>query len=114
MLARKKYIQEACKEAAYDTTLQIESEIRTQRALWMCCIAMNMAFGIGKERFQRFAAALQDVTDWYQEMLDNVDETYANEKLRRLASKCSGIDVEPLYEEEMFEAMKKWNEANGK
>jgi len=40
-------------------------------------------------------------------MLDNVDEVYANEKLRRLASQCSGIDVQPLYDKEMTEAMQK-------
>lgn len=37
-------------------------------------------------------------------MLTNVDEVYANEKLRRLASQCSGIDVSPLYDKEMTEA----------
>ena len=35
VLARKKYQMEMCEKAAYDTTLQIQSEIRTQRALWM-------------------------------------------------------------------------------
>lgn len=31
-----------------------------------------------------------------------------------LASKCSGIEVEPLYDKEMQEAMEKWNKENGK
>jgi hypothetical protein len=55
-----------------------------------------------------------EVTEWYQEMLDNVDDVYANEKLRRLASQCFGMEVEPMYDEEMYEAMEKWREANGK
>ena len=34
------------------------------------------------------------------------------EKLRREAAKCSGTEIEPLYDKEMQEAMEKWNEAN--
>ena len=112
MLARKKHTMEACEKAAYDTTLNIQSEIRTQRALWMSVIAMNRAFGIGPKRFLEYAKELMAVTDWYQEMLDNTDEVYANEKLRREAQKCSGTEIEPLYDKEMQEAMERWNEAN--
>lgn len=114
VLARKKMTKEACEKAAYDTTLQIESEIRTQRALWLFSLAMNRAFDIGPKRYQLFCDKLMEVTEWYQEMLDNTDEVYANEKLRREACKVSGTDIEPLYDAEMYEAMKKWNEANGK
>ena len=112
VLARKKFQREICEKAAYDTTLQIQSEIRTQRALWMSVVAMNRAFGIGPKRFMEYAKKLMEVTEWYQEMLDNTDEVYANEKLRREAQKCSGTEIEPLYDKEMQEAMERWNEAN--
>lgn len=78
----------------------------------MSVIAMNRAFGIGPKRFMEYAKKLMEVTEWYQEMLDNVDEVYANEKLRREAQKCSGTEIEPLYDKEMQEAMERWNEAN--
>lgn len=107
LLAHKKFQMAACKQAVQDTALQIQSEIRTQRALWMACIAMNRAFGIGPKRFREFTTELDNVAAWYTEMLENVDEVYANEKLRRLASQCSGIEVQPLYDKEMTEAMKK-------
>ena len=107
MLAHKKFQMEACRQAVNDTALQIKAEIQTQRALWMCCIAMNRAFDIGPKRFRDFAAELDKVTAWYTEMLENVDEVYANEKLRRLASRCSGIEVQPLYDKEMAEAIRK-------
>ena len=97
---------------SYDKLLQIQSEIRTQRALWMSVVAMNRAFGIGPKRFMEYAKELMEVAEWYQEMLDNVDEVYANEKLRREAQKCSGTEIEPLYDKEMQEAMERWNEAN--
>lgn len=112
VLARKKFQMEMCEKAAYDTTLQIQSEIRTQRALWLSAIAMCRAFGIGPKRFMDYAKELMAVTEWYQEMLDNTDEVYANEKLRREAQKCSGTEIEPLYDKEMFEALQRWNDKN--
>ena len=112
VLARKKLQQEAVKAAVNDTTLEIKSEIRTQRALWLSAIAMSRAFGIGPKRFQDYAKELMAVTEWYQEMLDNTDEVYANEKLRREAQKCSGTEIEPLYDKEMFEALQRWNDKN--
>ena len=96
-----------CEKAVNDTAVQVQSEIRTQRALWMCCIAMNRAFNIGPKRFLAFSRELQVVVDWYQEMLCNVDEVYAQEKLRRLAARCSGTEIAPLYDREMAEAIQK-------
>lgn len=107
MLVQKKYQQAVCAAAVRDHAVQVQSEIRTQRVLWMCCIAMNRAFGIGPKRFLSFAAKLDEVTAWYTEMLENVDEVYANEKLRRLASQCSGIEVSPLYDKEMTEMVER-------
>lgn len=107
VLAQKKFQMQACRQAVNDVALQIKTEIQTQRALWMACIAMNRAFDIGPKRFRRFAEELDKVTAWYTEMLQNVDEVYANEKLRRLASQCSGIEVQPLYDKEMTEALQK-------
>lgn len=107
VLAQKKFQMEACKQAVSDAALQIKTEIQTQRVLWMACIAMNRAFDIGPKRFYRFAEELDKVVEWYTEMLENVDDVYANEKLRRLASQCSGIEVQPLYDKEMTEAIQK-------
>lgn len=101
-IQRKKKTQEAFAQATRDRVLEAKSEARTQRALWLCCIAMNRAFGVGPKRFAQWAAALQEVTDWYTEMLQNVDAEYADEKLRREASRCSGIEVKPLFEEELL------------
>ena len=112
VLARKKLQQEAVKAAVNDTTLEIKSEIRTQRALWLSVVAMNRAFGIGPKRFMEYAKELMAVTEWYQEMLENTDEVYANEKLRREAQRCSGTEIEPLYDKEMFEALQRWNDKN--
>lgn len=106
-IQRKKRTMEACEQAAHDQTLDIKAEIRVQRALWMCCVAMNRAFGIGPDRFRRFGTELQAVVDWYEDnkRKGRGDDVYANEMLRREASKCSGMEVNSLYEEEMMEAV---------
>ena len=107
VLARKRQLRDACQQAANDTMVQIQSDIHTQRAMWMMCVAMNDAFGIGPERFQKFAQCLQDRTEWYEALVASGDEDYANEKLRLEAQRCSGIQIEYLYEAEMLAAQKK-------
>lgn len=106
-IQRKKRTMAACELAAHDQTLDIKAEIRVQRALWMCCVAMNRAFGIGPDRFRRFGTELQAVVDWYEDnkRKGRGDDVYANEMLRREASKCSGMEVNSLYDEEMMEAV---------
>jgi len=98
---------EACQRAANDTTVQVQSDIRTQRAMWLMCVSMNDAFGIGPERFQKFAQCLQERAEWYEELAQGGDEEYANEKLRQEAQRCSGMNIEYLYEAEMLAAQKK-------
>ena len=100
-LARKQFLKSAAQQAVKDTTVQVEADIRVQRAMWLMCVAMNDAFGIGKDRFERFAACLQERTDWYEQMCREGDEEYANEKLRREASRISGIEIKYLYEHEI-------------
>lgn len=109
-ILRKKRTQEAYIQAAQDQVLDAKSEVRTQRALWLACIAMHEAFGVGHKRFLRWAEELQKATDWYTEMRTDVDEDYANEMLRRKASRCSGIEVQPLFDEEMLERVLAQNE----
>lgn len=105
-LSLQKYQRAAVEAAVYNDGCQIQSEIRTQRALWMACIAMHNAFGIGKDRFQRWAEEMQKVVEWYEEMLTNVDDVYANEKLRRAAQQITGIEIKPLWDEEMADMIK--------
>ena len=64
MLAQKRFQQAVCEKAVNDAAVQVQSEIRTQRALWMCCIAMNRAFDIGPKRFRDFARALRAEEDF--------------------------------------------------
>ena len=110
ILARRQQLLEACQRAANDTTVQVQSDIRTQRAMWLMCVSMNDAFGIGPERFQKFAQCLQERAEWYEELAQGGDEEYANEKLRQEAQRCSRMNIEYLYEAEMLAAQKKYEQ----
>ena len=106
-LAHKRMLREAAHAAAHDATTQIKADIHVQRVMWLMCVAMNDAFGIGAERFKQFAEKLQERSEWYEQMVKGADEEYANEKLRQEASRISGIEIEYLYEAEMLEAKRK-------
>ena len=60
-LARQKNIKEAIEKAARDETVALESDIKTQRFLWMAVVANYEAFGHAGVRAQRFM--------WYAKML---------------------------------------------
>lgn len=103
-LARQRMIREAVKASADDARVKVETDIRCQRQLWLCCIAMNEAFGIGPERFKRFAEVLTDLAEEYDRMASETGPDYANEKMRQRAEQITGIKIEYLYEHEMAEA----------
>lgn len=105
-LQRQRVLKEAAQKAANDTMVQVKADIHTQRALWLACVSMNDAFQIGPERFKKFAECLQARSDWYEDLVKGGDEEYANEKLRQEAERCSGMEIEYLYEAEIRAAKK--------
>ena len=58
----------------------------------------------------RFTECLQERSEWYEKMVKGADEEYADEKLRQEAQRCSGIEIEYLYEAEAIAANKKREE----
>lgn len=103
-LARERMIRQAVKDAAYDASVRVESDICTQRALWFAVASIADAYGFGPERIKKFFVALQDNGEEYARMKDEVDEEYANEKLRLKAERVTGMQIQYLYEQEAREA----------
>ena len=65
--------------------VQKQSEDRTQRVIWMCCIAMHRAFGIGTKRFyEKFAPEFDRVSKWWEHNAE-ADLAYADTKLSQMA-----------------------------
>lgn len=111
-LARDRMIRNYVQASANDVRVKLETDIRCQRQLWLCCVAMNEAFGIGPERFKRFAEVLTDLSEDYEKMDRENGPEYANEKLRLRAEQITGMTIEYLYEHEIAEARRR-NEAKG-
>lgn len=108
VLARQALIQQAVEKAAADTTVQLQSDIHTQRAMWLMVVSIADAFGVGPVRMQRdFFPALEKNTDELIRMEKENGEDYAYEKLRQRAEKVSGVKIEYLYEHEIAEARKR-------
>lgn len=106
VLARKQMLKQAVRDAARDTSIQLEADIRTQRALWLSSVSVADAFGIGPKRMQLFFDALQANSEELERMRVENGEEYAYEKLREKAERVSGIKIQYLYEHEMREAEK--------
>lgn len=112
VLTKKKMIEEAVRESVHDTSIAIESDIKTQRFLWMAVIALNEAFGFGGERARKFLTALQEVAAEVEELAKKNGGYYARKKMMDRASQITGIDITPVHEEEMRQARLE-NESNG-
>ena len=103
-LAHKRQLKEAVEKAARDTTVQLEADTHTQRAMWLMVVSIHDAFGIGPDRMQKFFTALQENTDWIEKTSQEVDVDYAYEKLRHRAKAVTGMEIEYLYEKDALAA----------
>ena len=112
VLAKRKMIQEAVEQSVHDRSIAIESDIKTQRFLWMAVIALNEAFGFGGERARRFLEELEKVSAEVEQMAKENGGYYARKKMMDRASQITGIDITPVHEEEIRKARME-NEANG-
>lgn len=112
ILAKKKMIKEAVEQSVHDTSIAIESDIKTQRFLWMAVVALNEAFGFGGERAKKFMLALEKVANECEQMAKENGGYYAKKKLMERASQITGIEVTPVHEEEMRKARME-NQENG-
>ena len=104
VLAQKKLIKETVEKSVHDKSVAIEADIKAQRFMWMSVIALNEAFGFGGERSKRYMMALDSVATEATEMAEKHGAVYAKAKLMERAAKITGIDITPIYEEEMRKA----------
>lgn len=111
-LARQKEIKQAIEKAARDETVALESDIKTQRFLWMAVVANYEAFGHAGVRAQRFMLTLDNVREDMEKMAAKDGWEYAVEKLREQCEKITGMEVKQVHEERMIQARKE-NEAKG-
>lgn len=106
-LARDRAIRAGIEKAATDTALQIDTDQRVQRAMWLMVVSMADAFGIGPTRVHRFFDAFQRNTEELERMTAEADLDYAYEKLRQRAEAVTGVKIQYLYEREALAAQLK-------
>lgn len=111
-LARHRDIKQAIEKAARDETVALESDIKTQRFLWMAVVANYEAFGHAGVRAQRFMQTLDNVREDMEKMAAKDGWEYAVEKLREQCEKITGMEVKQVHEDRMIQARKE-NEAKG-
>ena len=112
VLAKQKMIKEAVEKTARSRAVTLESDIKTQRVIWMAVEALNRAFGFGGERAKRFMMALYEVASEFEALSKKHGHVYAVEKLRHRCEQITGMEVREVHEEEILKA-KRENEANG-
>lgn len=112
VLTQKQMIKKAVEDSVHDQSVALESDIKTQRLLWMCVVALNRAFGFAGIRSQRFMLTIDEVREELEKMAKKNGWEYAIEKLREAAAKITGMEVKQVHEEEMLRARKE-NEAKG-
>ena len=96
-LARDRMLREAMQQAAHDATVHVESDILIQRALWLSVVSIADSFHAGPERMKRYFEALEENSEDFRRMMEEVDEDYALEKLRLKAERVTGMDIQYLY-----------------
>ena len=93
-LAYEKRKAEAIDKAAENKMVELRANEHTQRAMWLMVCSIADAFGFGPTRMKAFFETLQANSDELEQMIAEVDEDYAWEKLRQKAEQVSGFPIE--------------------
>lgn len=94
ILAEKQARMRAIDKAAEDGMVELRANAHTQRAMWLMVCSVADAYGFGPERMKLFLETLQRNAEELQRMIDDVDEDYAYEKMRRKAEQVTGEKLE--------------------
>lgn len=94
ILAEKQARMRAIDKAAEDGMVELRANAHTQRAMWLMVCSVADAYGFGPERMKLFLETLQSNAEELQRMIDEVDEDYAYEKMRRKAEQVTGEKLE--------------------
>lgn len=95
MLAKSKTLQ--------SMAMQLESNRRAQRLLWISVLAINEAFGIGAGRVTKYLETINALSREWDSMACGADDEYADEKLRLRAEKVCGQPIPYLFEDQYIE-----------
>ena len=99
-LAWKKMIYEEAMEAAKSETNRVLADRQAQRLAWLYLTALNERFGFDERLTDELETAVKELTAEYEQYVQNFDQDYADEVLRRRVSQVRGHEVKYLYEDQ--------------
>lgn len=94
ILAEKQARMRAIDKAAEDGMVELRANAHTKRAMWLMVCSVADAYGFGPERMKPFLETLKSNAEELQRMIEEVDEDYAYEKMRRKAEQVTGEKLE--------------------
>lgn len=100
-LAYEKAKRDAIDKAAVDGMVELRANAHVQRAMWLMVCTIADAYGFGPERMKPFFETLQQNSEELEQMVEEVDEDYAWEKLRLKAEKVTGIEISYFLDEQL-------------
>lgn len=106
-LAQQRMLREAAQNAANDLTVQVKADIQSQKTIWLLMLCLNEGFKFGEKSFKKLSELLHNKSEWYEKMVKENDEDYAEEKLRQEAERVTREEIEFAWEEEIQAAKKK-------
>ena len=95
--------EKAKKDAERQLEMQFNANIYVERALWLAAVSISDAYGFGPKRMEAYFAKLRENSEEFESMCEEVDYTYALEKLREKAQKVTGAELTYVYERELKE-----------
>ena len=107
VLAAEKREKEAKAKRERQIELYMHTEIYVQRALWLSVVSIADAYGFGAKRLEPYFKQLQENSEEFDRMCEEVDYDYALEKLRQKAEAVTGAKLDYLYEKELRELQEK-------
>lgn len=107
VLAEEKKQKELRQKREHEIELQMHTEIFVQRALWLSVVSIADAYGFGPKGLEPYFEKLQENSDEFDRMCEEVDYEYALEKLRQKAEKVTGAELNYKYERELREIEKR-------
>lgn len=107
VLAEKQARMRAIDKAAEDGMVELKANAHTQRAMWLMVCSVADAYGFGPERMKLFLETLRSNAEELQRMIDEVDEDYAYEKMRRKAEQVTGEKLEYYIDVELDKVQKR-------
>ena len=95
--------EKAKKDAERQLEMKLNANIYVERALWLSVVSIADAYGFGPKRLEPYFEKLRENSEEFESMCEEVDYTYALEKLREKAQKVTGAELTYVYEKELKE-----------